>query len=119
VTCVTCVSIELLGSWHLAVLKERLLRRFNMEPVFISILLVSEIDVETEVVVAETYSDDPLARLRFGQNLEIKLFIVSLVCLFVKAAALPLPSKQGAWLKLRNYWIGYKSTIYFAGPMSW
>ena len=57
--CVTCVSIELLGSWPLAVLKERLMCRFNGEPVFISIILVSEKDVQTDVVVAETSSDGP------------------------------------------------------------
>jgi len=67
----TCVSIELLGSRHLAVLKERLISRLNREPAFISIILVSEIDVETDVVVAETSSDDPLARLGFGQNLSV------------------------------------------------
>ena len=54
---------ELLGSWQLAVLKERLISRLDREPPFISIILFSEIDVESDVIVAETSSDDPLATL--------------------------------------------------------
>ena len=54
---------ELLGSWHLAVLKERLICRLDRETPFISIILFSEIDVESDVVVAENSSDDPLATL--------------------------------------------------------
>ena len=43
----------------------------NREPVLISIFLDREIDVEIDVVVAKTSSDDPLARLGFGPNLEL------------------------------------------------
>ena len=59
------------------------MRRFNREPAFISIILVSEIDVGTDAVVAKTSSDDLLARLGFGENLEIKnlLLLVLFVCL--------------------------------------
>ena len=53
----------------------------NREPVFISIFLDSEIDVEVDVVVAEASSDDPLARLGFGPKQKLKLFIVGFICL--------------------------------------
>ena len=78
VICDTCVFIEFLGSCRLAALKERLMCRLNREPVFISIFLI---DVENDVVVAETSSDDPLARLGFGPNQKLKLFNVGFVCL--------------------------------------
>ena len=75
--CDTCVFIEFPGSCRLAALKERLMCRLNGEPVFISIFLDREIDV----VVAETSSDDPLARLGFGPKQKLKLFNVGFVCL--------------------------------------
>ena len=95
VICDTCVFIEFLGSCRLAALKERLMCRLNREPVFISIFLDREMDVEIDVVVAETSSDDPLARLGFWSKSRTK----TLYCwfrLFVKAAALSFPSKHGA-----------------------
>ena len=79
--CDTCVFIEFPGSCRLAALNERPMCRLNREPVFISIFLDSEIDVEVDVVVAEASSDDPLARLGFGPKQKLKLFIVGFVCL--------------------------------------
>ena len=64
------------------------MRCLNREPALISIFLDREIDVEIVVVVAETSSDDPFARLGFGPNLELKLFIVSFDCLLKRRRSL-------------------------------